>query len=612
MQFRAAAENPLRSRDDVARLLRDLVAPLIAHFTPGRAGIRLGANLPWYGEPAASLEGFARPLWGLVPAAMGGKWCPWWPLWREGLIHGTDPVHPEFWGWPADRDQRCVELPILALGAALAPAELWTPLSATERERALAWFARINDVELVDNNWLFFRVLTQLALRRLGAAWSRERLAADLRRLDQFYLGDGWYADGEQRRGDYYVAMAFHTYGLIFARLADETESGWTEKFRARAHRFAADFQHWFAADGEAIPFGRSLTYRTAQGAFWGALAFADEAALPWPIVKGFYLRHLRWWMRQPIFSETGVLSVGYRYPNLLMAENYNGPGSPYWAFKIFLPLALGAEHPFWRADEAPAPPRPTMLTVPNSGLVVSSDRDARMVVALNAGQPVVDYPRHAAEKYSKFAYASHFGFGVPSGGATLANGGFDSVLALSEDGVRFRGRDTCREQRIENGVVSSLWQPWPDVTMRTWLIADGTLHVRVHRLETGRPLSSTEAGFALAYQNPRDVVACEATPGALLLQSSFGCTALRDLSGPRATEKIFLEPNTHLQSPLAAMPVLRTQHNPGVTWLACVVGAWPEPDETLLERLREFSAAFANDTLSVSRQGKRLFEGLP
>src|SRR5207248_7125795 len=123
-----------------------------------------------------------------------------------------------------------------------------------------------------------------------------------------------------------------------------------------RARLFAKDFVHYFNAEGTALPFGRSLTYRFAQGAFWGALAFANVEALPWGVIKGLYLRHLRWWMRQPIFTETGLLTIGYTYPNLVMAESYNSSQSPYWALKAFLPLALPEEHPFWQAEETSLP----------------------------------------------------------------------------------------------------------------------------------------------------------------------------------------------------------------------------------------------------------------
>lgn len=41
------------------------------------------------------------------------------------------------------------------------------------------------------------------------------------------------------------------------------------------------------------------------------------------------------------------MLTIGYAYPNILMSENYNVPGSPYWCMKAFAFLMLPAGHPF-------------------------------------------------------------------------------------------------------------------------------------------------------------------------------------------------------------------------------------------------------------------------
>lgn len=94
----------------------------------------------------------------------------------------------------------------------------------------------------------------------------------------------------------------------------------------------AKDFIHFFDPSGACIPFGRSLTYRFACASFWGALAFADvdlPGGLSWGVVKGVYLRHLRWWFSRPeIFNSDGTLTIGWAYPNLNMAEAYNSPST--------------------------------------------------------------------------------------------------------------------------------------------------------------------------------------------------------------------------------------------------------------------------------------------
>src|SRR5688572_2014932 len=90
--------NPLRTRDDLQRLVGELTSPLIPHFSAGRAQVRLGANQAHYGDPAGWLEGFARPLWGLASLAAGGGNFPHWSLWLEGIASGVDPAHEEYWG----------------------------------------------------------------------------------------------------------------------------------------------------------------------------------------------------------------------------------------------------------------------------------------------------------------------------------------------------------------------------------------------------------------------------------------------------------------------------------------------------------------------------------
>ena len=73
---------------------------------------------------------------------------------------------------------------------------------------------------------------------------------------------------------------------------------------------------------GAAIPFGRSLTYRFACGAFFAALAVAEVSDMPAPLssagaVKGFLLRHMRWWATHSddIFCSDGTMNIGYLYP---------------------------------------------------------------------------------------------------------------------------------------------------------------------------------------------------------------------------------------------------------------------------------------------------------
>ena len=532
------ADNPLQTRADVQRTARALLAPLRPRFSPGRARLKLGATGTNYTEVGAQVEGFARALW-----------C--WPevdpeLWVAGLRHGPDPSNPEFWGLPGDYDQRFVEMAPLSLAMASAPQLFWEPLNRDERTRLVTWLSRINAHKVVDNNWVLFRVMANHALARLGAPSDPQQVAADLKRIEEFARGDGWYSDGSSGRFDYYIPSDIHFLKLV---------TGHFDRDYVKA--FAHHFLHWFAADGAALPFGRSLTYRFAQGAFWGALALADVEALPWGVVKGLLLRHLRWWLRQPILSESGLLTVGYGYPNLNLAEEYNGPGSPYCAMKAFLPLALPETHPFWQAPELPLPDLPEIVPQAQPGFVICRDRQRDHVVALAAGQPAGPGPRHGAEKYAKFCYSTAFGFSVPVGQRGLGVGAHDSMLALRDGGDYWRVREQVADWSLTGTTLCSRWNPWPDVEIITWL-APGPQpwHVRVHCIRTHRRLTSAEGGFAQP----------AATQG----------TITGSVGDARRFELVTAAPNSNLLAPRTVIPTLHGEHAPGTHWLACAVAGVP------------------------------------
>ena len=133
---------------------------------------------------------------------------------------------------------------------------------------------------------------------------------------------------------DYYSSsFAIHFLQLLYAKLAGEDDPERAAEFKKRAQMAALDLAHYYDEEGRSIPFGRSVGYRFAMVSFWGALAYADvelPAPLTWGMVKGIVMRHLRWWQTQhDMWSPSGTLTIGYSYPNMYMAENYNSPGSP-------------------------------------------------------------------------------------------------------------------------------------------------------------------------------------------------------------------------------------------------------------------------------------------
>ncbi len=565
--------NPLRTRTDLQEAVRSLFAPLKSCFSHGHARVSIGQTGAHYARRYADLEGFARPLWGIAPLLAGGGNFEDLHLYHQGLANGCDPHHPEYWGQPGDYGQALVEMAPVGLALALAPHCFWEPLAPTAKQELARWLYSINEAKVGDNNWLLFRVLANIGLATAGASYSPEALQAALNLHETFYLGDGWYADGHTMQRDYYNTFVMHLIGLIYARFATQSDPERAQRYKARATEFAQDFQNWFAPDGAALPFGRSLTYRFAQGSLWGALAFADVEALPWGVLKGLALRHLRWWAQQPLFQNDGTLSIGYSYPNLNIAETYNSPASPYWAFTFFLPLALPDTHPFWQAEEEAITNLPALQLQRHPYMFLC--RTPGHLFALSSGQHDMGV-RHGEAKYAKFAYSTTFGFSVSSATYGLAAGAYDSMLALSDDGLHFRVREVPLEARIEDDYLYSRWSPWPSaVEIETWLLPRLPWHIRIHRLRTSIKLYSAEGGFALDRtepERPSQRYQIQNGDGLALAVYPAGWSGLRDLQNQRQGKIIVADPNTNLLHSRTVIPTLLAEHEPGEYWLICTV----------------------------------------
>lgn len=591
----ALAGNPLRTRQDAAALLLDLVRPLRPLYSADGASLHVGSTSAHYGERSARVEGWARVLWGLgplfggdnsrLPAAMQAEIQAWAALYRQGLISGTDPAGPGYWGDIYDYDQKMVETAALDVALALAPDVLWEPLDEAQRRNVFAWLDQMNSHRIHPNNWRFFRILTNMAFARLGLPVNTERLEEDFGVIEHCYTGDGWYFDGNDGQLDYYIPFAMHFYSMIWAALSPLDGNGYRETLKARSAQFAGDFIHWFADDGAELPFGRSLTYRFAHNAFFSALALAgaEAPAVPWGAVRHTVLQNLRHWMQYPITGPDGVLSIGYQYPNLVMSEKYNAPGSPYWSFKAFLFLALPEEHPFWQAEETVVPhPAQTMQAKPRMLVCHEDQGGVDHVTAYPVGQHCMEHGNCAA-KYEKFVYSNRFGFSV-SRGTTLETGAFDNTLAASPAGWdHYRMRYGVQAYSLDPAYTYTRYALLPGVEAESWIVPCGNgWHVRVHRILTESAIDVADGGFSLPAEPPFTLLPGgvdgkripgdeTALPGGIGAFLPWGAAAARTLDGAEPCQVKMLRtfPNTNLMAPLCAVPTLVTTLQPGVHLLA-------------------------------------------
>ncbi|MCB2342580.1 DUF2264 domain-containing protein [Clostridium estertheticum] len=553
--------NPLKTKEDLTKALYDIcnpLIPLLKEQIPGH--LHLGTSGSVYDENAREVEAFLRPLWGIGPLVTtkseeGTKLSKYFV---EGLIEGTDPKSKSYFGKVHDYDQLLVEMASVSLSLILAKDTFWDVLNKDQQDNLYNWLIQINDHVIPKTNWLFFRVLVNIAMKKCGREWSKQSVSDDLDSIDSYYLDDGWYFDGYASQIDYYIPFAMHFYGLIYAKTMETEDPKRSSLYKERASVFAQEYKEWFSSDGPSIPFGRSLTYRFAQSAFWSALAYADVEALNWGVIKGIVMRNLRYWFRSDIFSKDGLLTIGYGYQNLNMAEGYNAPGSPYWALKTFLVLAIPGGHAFWTSEEEDL--TFTQKSVqPSPRMIVCHDRSGSEVQAFTSGQHSSEHA-HGDAKYEKFVYSTTFGFSVPKGGLSLKQGAFDSCLALAECDGHYRSRFGSESYKINQDYIESVWKPWNDVEIKTFIVPLTPWHIRIHVINTNRILDTAEGAFSA----PAGVGTSYCFKDKIFYKFGNKVTGIVDYNGDRKVVIITPEPNTNLLYPRAVIPTLTSRINRG------------------------------------------------
>ena len=541
----------LSTKRDFQALMHLFLDPLKPLYSPGGARLHLGDTGVTYGLAAQELEAFSRPLWALVPFWAGGGSDPVFEsVYRRGLAAGSDPENPEYWGECGDYDQCFVEMAAIACGLLTTPEKLWNPLSDAEKQNLARWLDQINRHVIPECNWQFFMILVNLALKQCGMPYDADNLARGLARIDSYYSGDGWSTDGASPQKDYYIPWAIQYYGVLYSKFAADDDPERAALYRERAMLFAKQFICWFDDNGAALPYGRSLSYRFAQCCFWSACVWAGLEPFPLGVMKGLIVRNFQWWLDQKMFDRDGILTIGYCYPQMYMAERYNAPGSPYWGMKCFILLALPDDHPFWSAGAEPLPELPFLTAMPHANMLVARRRGrvTAYPAGVNEGHGHGQFP----EKYAKFAYDTRFGFCASRSREVLHQAAPDSMLAfVMDDNVFVRRVSISHEVRSDR--VVSRWSPFPGIEVTTTILPTEAGHIRRHEIDSAYDCAACDCGFAVP-SFASGYLESTAGGAATVRNASMFCT----VSGSGEGVVIKCDPNVSLYSPNVCIPAVR------------------------------------------------------
>jgi hypothetical protein len=371
-----------------------LLAGARAHASPDHARITLPGAEGGYGRVVDGLEGFARTF---VLAAFrlageqGRGLEELADFYARGVEAGTDPDGANRWVRMDEHAQAKVEAASIALALDMTRPWIWDHLTSSAQERVIEYLSPVvGDETYPRTNWLWFRVVVETFLRSVGGPWSREDIDEDLALHDSFYRADGWLSDGAERAYDHYTGWALHLYPVLWARMrgAEDLAGERSQQDVARLDRFLLDALALVGGDGSPLIEGRSLIYRFAAAApFWAGVLAGVPSSSPGE------LRHaanavVGHFAAAGVPGDGNVLTMGWHREWRPLAQAYSGPGSPYWAVKGLLGVALPAGHPVWSVAAEPLPVErdDTLRVIKAPGWLVSGTRADGIVRVINHG----------------------------------------------------------------------------------------------------------------------------------------------------------------------------------------------------------------------------------
>ncbi len=427
------------------------------------ARIRLPGPVSGSGERSDHLEAFARTFLtagfrlvgehGADPHDLAGWYA-------EGLAAGTGDGPTR---WPAldELQQTRVEAASLALVLGMTRPWLWDLLSSSVQEQVVAWLQKGQGQRYPENNWQWFRVVTASFVRSVGGDWRQDELDHAFELSESCYVGDGWYTDGHGRNFDHYCGWAWHLYPLLweqtFPEAREQVPAATRQAWRDRLSAYVDDALHLVGSDGAPLMQGRSLVYRYATTApLWvAALTGATEA--PVGQLRRACSGTLGYFLQRGVPDEDGLLNLGWTTAFPPMRQGYSGFGSPYWASKGLLGLAMPADHPVWtsREEALPVEQTDTLRVLGAPGWVVSGTRADGVVRVLNHGTDHGHEQLVGADSpvYARLGYST--ATAPPVGDEALRRPGDNAVVVLDARGrASHRSGFRAGGVRVEDGVA--------------------------------------------------------------------------------------------------------------------------------------------------------------
>ncbi|MDK6075536.1 DUF2264 domain-containing protein [Massilia varians] len=371
----AAAPAAMPAGDERAyllRLLQRMAEPVLGLMSKGKLKKTFPLELSptWDGRDrsVAYLECFGRLMSGIAPwLALPADATPEGSLRRrlqgmalQSYANAVDPRSPDYLKWKGE-GQALVDSAYFTNALLRAPKVLWEPLDAATKARIVAEIKGLRRVDPPNTNWLLFAAMNEAWLLSIGEEYDPMRMNGAIRKINEWYVGDGWIRDGKDFHFDYYNSYVMYPMLLeVLDVLAAKKAPFWQARPQEllaqackRAQRYCEHLERFVGPDGSFPPIGRSLTYRTAAFQPLALLAWRKQlpASLPEGQVRAaLHAVHRAIWDAPGNFTDDGFLTIGFRGHQPELGDWYSNNGSMYIASSSLLALGLPASDSFWTA----------------------------------------------------------------------------------------------------------------------------------------------------------------------------------------------------------------------------------------------------------------------
>ena len=272
--------------------------------------------------------------------------------------NAVDPQNPDYLCWGIG-GQNLVDATYIAESFLRAYDTLWKPLDEVTKKRYLAEFAKLRHIDPPYTNWLLFSSTIESFMAKAGGDFDEYRVNSACRKVEEWYVGDGWYADGPVFAFDYYSSYVFHPMyletlqAMVDAKVNSRLDyQKYYDRELKRCHKYSIILERFISPEGTFPAFGRSIPYRMATMQPLALMAWYQK--LPKDLSNGQVRAALtkvlhRMFDQENNFNEKGYLSIGFcGNGQKNVADWYTNNGSLYMTTLAFMPLGLPADHPFW------------------------------------------------------------------------------------------------------------------------------------------------------------------------------------------------------------------------------------------------------------------------